>query len=55
MLAIKGFREVRDAGDDVYYCGPGCRLLWLYPDGKWSPREKVSEGLTLEAYLQEIS
>lgn len=55
MLAGKGFTEEKDADGDVYYCGPGCRMLWLYPDGKWSPREKVSQNLTLKVYLQEIS
>jgi hypothetical protein len=40
-----------DAGGDVYYLGPGHRILWLYPDGAWYVSDGVSQELTLEAYL----
>jgi hypothetical protein len=51
MLTGKGFREAEDAGVDVYYLGPGHRILWLYPDGAWYVSDGVSQELTLEAYL----
>ena len=51
MLTGKGFREAEGAGGDVYYLGPGHRILWLYPDGAWYVSDGVSQELTLEAYL----
>lgn len=54
-LAGKGFTEATDIRGDVYYVGPGNRILWVYSDGTWwVDPDDVSQGCTLEAYLQAL-
>jgi hypothetical protein len=52
-LSDKGFTECRDINGDVYYCGPGPRIVWIYPDNTWFTYDgDATPGLSLEAYLE---
>src|SRR5262249_1324526 len=55
LLAAKGFSVARDKDGDVYYLGPGNRIIWVYPDGTWTGDKPASHDPSLAAYLETVS
>jgi hypothetical protein len=54
MLASKGFVQAQDKDGDVYYVGPGNRIIWVFPNGTWTGDKPSENDPSLAAYLKEI-
>jgi hypothetical protein len=55
LLLAKGFTLARDKDGDVYYLGPGNRIIWIFADGTWTGDRPVSHDPSLAAYLETVS
>lgn len=54
LLSTKGFTLARDKDGDVYYLGPGNRIIWVFPDGTWTGDKPSEADSSLAAYLKDI-
>jgi hypothetical protein len=55
LLSVKGFTLARDKDGDVYYVGPGNRIIWVFGDGTWTGDKPAPNDASLAAYLNDIS
>jgi len=55
LLSAKGFTLARDKDGDVYYLGPGNRIIWVYSDGTWTGDKPAPDDPSLAAYLEAVS
>jgi hypothetical protein len=55
LLSAKGFTLARDKDRDVYYVGPGNRIIWVFADGTWTGDKPAHDDPSLAAYLETVS
>ena len=55
LLSAKGFTLARDKDGDVYYLGPGNRIIWVFSDGTWTGDKPATDDPSLAAYLETVS